>query len=112
MDVKDTVTSHQEGRRFYFQMRPCSVEFACSSHDGTACSLQGPHSTDVHVRMIGNSKLATGVSVRGCLSLRDRCRVCYIAFTPRQLKLLHLPTLSYHEGRVSRFGKWMDYIYD
>lgn len=71
-----------------------------------------PQSTDMHVRMIGNSKLATGVSANGCLSLRDKLSWCYIAFTPRQLKLLHLPTLSYIECRVELGNWWTGYKND
>jgi len=64
--VVSTVASQWAGSRFDSQLRPFCVEFACSPRVCVGSLL--PLSKNMHVRLIGDSKLSLGVSVCGCLS--------------------------------------------
>ena len=65
-----TVASQEEGSRFNSQLGPFCVEFACSPRVcvGSLWVLSGfsgflPLSKNMHVRLIGDSKLSLGVGV-------------------------------------------------
>lgn len=111
---KDAVTSQQEGHLFLSHMRSFYVEFACPPcvclGSLQALQLSPPQSTDMHVRMIGNSKLATGVSANGCLSLRDKLSCVLHRFHPEtaEAPAPPPPPLSYLECRVNRVMEKMD----
>jgi len=70
--VVSTVTSQREGSRFDPHLGPFCVESACSPRVCVG-SLQvlrlPPVQKNMHVRLIGVSKLSLGVSLHGCLSL-------------------------------------------
>ena len=76
--VVSTVASQRECSRFYPHLGPFCVEFACSPvYAWVLSGYSGffPLSKNMHVRLIGDSKLSLGVSVSvcGCLSRLSLC---------------------------------------
>lgn len=101
----------QEGHRFHSRMQVFSVDSACSPRVCMASLQFSPNSpvacTSEWLATLNWLQVLVWMVVCLFVTSRPVCPVCYITFTPRQLKLLHFPPLFYLKCRVIIVTEWM-----